>query len=211
MRCHSEGFLYARRRAETDFAYKRLSNSRRSPRKFAETSLFSDNENKTTARLCSLPACHFLAIACNCSCVISCFSVLLLFRLLMLCLVLIEVLTEKAYHKAEYAIPFAFWERAPSRGAGQSFADGLCKVFHLRAEGADLYTHGTFTVFPFGCLFEFVFANSFHGFYFLCSCSLHGASNGGGAKFQLYASSTFLFSRACRFLRAQGLSRLCPR
>ena len=80
---------------------------------FAETSLFSDNENKTTARLRSLPAYHFLAIACNCSCVISCFSVLLLFRLLMLCLVLIEVLTEKAYHKAEYAISFALWERAP--------------------------------------------------------------------------------------------------
>lgn len=84
MRCHSEGFLYARRSAEIDFAYKRLSNLRRSPRMFAEISSFSDNENKTTARLCSLPANHLLAIACNSSCVISCFSVLLLFRLLIL-------------------------------------------------------------------------------------------------------------------------------
>jgi hypothetical protein len=68
----------------------------------------------------------------------------------MLFIVLIEVLTEKAYHKAEYAISFALWERAPSRGGGQSFADGLCKVFHLRAEGADLCTHGALPLFLFG-------------------------------------------------------------
>lgn len=149
-RCHSGGFLYARRRAETDFAYKRLYNSRRSPRMFAEISLFSDNENKTTARLRSLPAYHLLAIACNCSCVISCFSVLLLFRLLMLFLVLIEVLPEKAYHKAEGAISFVLWERTPHGVGRQCCADGLCKVFHFETKGADLCTHDTFTLFFFG-------------------------------------------------------------
>ena len=85
---------------------------------FAEISSFSDNENKTTARPCLLPAYHLLAIACNCSCVISCFSVLLLFRLLMLFLVLIEVLPEKAYHKAEGAISFVLWERTPHGVSG---------------------------------------------------------------------------------------------
>jgi len=36
----------------------------------------------------------------------------------MLFLVLIEVLTEEANHKAEYAISFALWERAPHGGGG---------------------------------------------------------------------------------------------
>lgn len=51
---------------------------------FAEISPFSDSEKSNTARPCSSSAHHFLAIACNCVCVISCFSVFLLFRLLIL-------------------------------------------------------------------------------------------------------------------------------
>ena len=88
------------------------------PSTFAETVPFSDNEKNTTARPSSLSAHHSLVIVCKCSCVTSCFLVFLLFRLLMLFLVLIEVLPEKAYHKAECAISFALWERAPSGGGG---------------------------------------------------------------------------------------------
>lgn len=114
---------------------------------FAEISPFSDSEKSNTARPCSSSAHHFLAIACNCVCVISCFSVFLLFRLLMLFLVLVEVLTEKAYHKAEYAISFVLRERTPPRGGRQCCADGLCKVFYLEAEGADLCTRGALLLF----------------------------------------------------------------
>ena len=88
------------------------------PSTFAETVPFSDNEKNTTARPSSLSAHHSLVIVCKCSCVTSCFLVFLLFRLLILCLALFEVLTEKAYHKAEYAISFALWERAPHGVAG---------------------------------------------------------------------------------------------
>ena len=78
----------------------------------------SDNENKTRTRSSSSPFCHSSAIACTSFCVISCSPFFLLFRLLMLFLVLIEVLTEKAYHKAECAISFALWERVPHGGGG---------------------------------------------------------------------------------------------
>ena len=120
------------------------------PCTFAETVPFSDNEKNTTARPSSLSAHHSLAIACKCSCATSCFLVFLLFRLLLLFLVLIEVLTEKAYHKAEYAIPFALWERTPHGVGRQCCADGLCKVFHFETKGADLCTHGALLLFLFG-------------------------------------------------------------
>ena len=122
---------------------------------FAEISPFSDSEKSNTARPCSSSAHHFLAIACNCSCVISCVSGFLLFRLLMLFLVLIEVLTEKAYHKAEYAIPFVLWERTPHGVGRQCCADGLCKVFHFETKGADLCTHDTLLLFLFSFSFCF--------------------------------------------------------
>lgn len=74
----------------------------------------------------------------------------------MLFLVLIEVLPEKAYHKAEYAISFALRERAPSGGDCQCFSDGLCELFHLEAESANLYAHGALLLFFF---FSFCFCH----------------------------------------------------
>ena len=74
----------------------------------------------------------------------------------MLFIVLIEVLTEKAYHKAEGAISFVLWERTPHGVGRQCCANGICKVFHLETKGANLCTYGAPLLFFF---FSFCFCH----------------------------------------------------